>query len=422
MRLFYYILIIIVSVCANAGCDGHSDDDDNDAADDDMIVDDDSAPDDDLLTDDDAAPDDDTQDDDSFDDDTDDDDTLDDDDDTIFAPQDVHVWASGKSKRDGVILHYYAGEVSVEQTPAGLDTIDKISLASPTHGLAASFLDLLVYDGASWRNATEFPAAPADPLFRDVLSTPSVDWVLAEGYSDFLPYLYRNTGSGWELTDTSALPEGTVNKLSFDGQRFWVLGHIGFLPTITFTAYYDPASGSWVPASVVGSGDSHMLLDIDYYASDFAMAAGIFMDPPFSYAALFGYNGEQWELMSVPEQVLPASTEGLNAVSLYGDQCAYLAGLKSLPFGVLSAFMIKYDHGTWNTVPEISFNGRIQKIRAMADGEYWYVGYYYDANYMYADYGVFRYCLNGECHTLLTAGQMNALEQLDDLVVLPVAD
>ncbi|HPM78568.1 MAG TPA: hypothetical protein PK961_15875 [bacterium] len=58
----------------------------------------------------------------------------------------------------------------------------------------------------------------------------------------------------------------------------------------------------------------------------------------------------------------------------------------------------------------------------MAEDEYWYVGYYLGNSGLSPDRAIFRYCLDHKCYNLLTADQMEALLQMNDLVVLPASE
>ncbi|HPM78569.1 MAG TPA: hypothetical protein PK961_15880 [bacterium] len=347
--------ILLVFLCLLAACgdddpstgSGQADNDDH-AADDDASADDDMIGDDDTFDDDDDTADDDTADDDDAtpddDDDTADDD--DDDDDTVVAPTDVQVWAVGGTDQ-GVILHYADGEVTLEEIPAGIPSISKISMASATHGLAATVQNLLVYDGTSWQFDEQFASLPENFYFCDVLSTQSGDWISIYNYNQNVKEIYTRSGGAWEWTDTSALPDAPVLLLADDGEQVHAFGGTAYPPLANYSADYQAATTSWIQQqmflSVIGYQE---LGDVDYFDSNFGLIGGGANDPPLAGEGfLFAYNGDNWQKVSLSYEYIPASTEMFTAISLYDDRKAYIAGIANMLYFTHFCFMVKYDNG-----------------------------------------------------------------------------
>ena len=403
--------ILLVFLCLLVACGDDDDDNDDHEADDDESADDDSIADND--TDDDTGEDDDTIDDD----DTDDDD--DDDDDTVVMPTDVQVWAVGGSDH-GVILHYANGEVTQDETPAGISTVGRISMASVEHGLARTGLNLLVYISASWQFDEQFALLPENTYLYDVLSTPAGDWISIYNLNQNTKAIYTRSGGAWELTDTSTLPDAPVQLLADDGTQVHAFGGLTDPALANYSADYQTATNSWLQQQVFMSVVGYNILgDVDYFDSSFGLIGGGASDPPLAGEGfLFAYNGDNWQKVTLSYEYIPASTELFTAISLYDDRKAYVAGIANMLYFTYFCFMVKYDNGVWSPAGEVSFAGVVQKVRAMAEDEYWYVGYYLDDLATGPDRAVFRYCLDHECYNLLTADQMEALVQMSDLVVL----
>ncbi|HPQ68100.1 MAG TPA: hypothetical protein PKW95_03155 [bacterium] len=422
-RIYLLIVLLLALVLAACGDDdpstgsGQADDDDH-------TTDDDASADDDMISDDDSTIDDDTDDDTGEDDDTiDDDDTEDDDDDTVVAPTNVQVWAVGGYDQ-GAILHYANGEVTQDVTPANLPPVNRISLASATHGLAATGRNLLVYNGTSWQFDEQFASLPEDSYFCDVLSTSSGDWVSIYNYSQNVKEIYTRSGGAWEWTDTSTLPDAPVQLLANDGEQVHAFGGTAYPPLVNYSADYQAATNSWIQQQIFLSVSGYQELgDVDYFGSNFGLIGGGASDPPLAGEGfLFAYNGDNWQKVTLSYEYIPSSTELFTSISIYGDRRAYIAGIAHMIPFTYFCFMVKYDNGVWSPAGEVSFNGIVQKVRAVAEDEYWYVGYYLGGSGTSPDRAVFRYCLDHECYNLLTSEQMEALEQLNDLVVLPVAE
>jgi len=297
-------------------------------------------------------------------------------------------------------------------------------LASATHCLAATVQNLLVYDGTSWQFDEQFASLPENSYFCEVLSTTSGDWISIYNYNQNVKEIYTRSGGAWELTDTSTLPDAPVQLLAYDGEQVHGFGGLTDPALANYSADYQTATNSWVQQQVFMNVNGYNTLgDVDYYDSNFGLLGGGASDPPLpGVGFLFAFNGDNWRRVALSYEYIPISNMLFTAVSTYDNGKAYVAGIANMLYFTNFCFMVKYDNGLWRPAGEVSFNGVVQKVRAVAEDDYWYVGYYLGGSGTSPDRAVFRYCLDHECVDLLTPGQKEALEQLNDLVVLPASE